>query len=210
MFYNDKSDYGPIIAGLFFMSIIALTYGAIGLMMGLEKADLIGDIDPVMDYVVLIIGLIIAGFAMYKGYIVEGMTFGVVGLSVMFLLVYSPVAGVIFAIAFLVLAYISYYVGYIDLVIFDVLMAAASVLLMCIDGDNIYFTIGGIVMIIAGVISLYVCICDWKDVQDTLYEMEMAMLDMDDCCDDECCCGDEECGDDCECHCHDKDKEKVN
>lgn len=204
MFYHDRSDYGAIIAGLFFMTVVALAYGAIGLVLGLDKAELIGNIDPIMDYVILIIGLIIAGFAMYKGYIVEGVTFAVVGLLVMFVLEYSLIAGIVMVVAFLVLAYISYYVGYLDLVIFDVLMAVACVLLICIDGESICFTIGGIVMIIAGAISLYVCISDWKDVQDTLYEMEMAMLDMDDCCDDECCCGDEEC------HCHDDDKEKVN
>ena len=81
MFYNDRSDYGALVAGLFFMSIVPIAFGAVQVATGLGQNDLIGTIPAAALYVTVICGVVIAGFALSKGYIVEGMTFAAVAVT---------------------------------------------------------------------------------------------------------------------------------
>lgn len=207
MFSTERSDFGSTIIG-YFLSAIALLFGGLTLM------DLQFDWFPNSSYTpfsVLALLLIIASaVALWKAYIIDGITFMVVGLtSYAFATSNEHMFLIVVVVAAAVTAFMSIRVGDVFVCGVNVTMGIASLigaLSANVDFFVDYPVISAIFLVISAVIAGYLCISDWMLVQDISMDYEDEMFGDDCCCDDDCCCGDDcDCGDDCECHCHDEE-----
>ena len=216
MFSTERSDFGSTIAGYLF-SAIALIFA--GLQFFNQQFDIF-DVSAKTPMEIMGVILIAASaVALWKAYIIDGITYMVIGLAA-FALSYAaatPMFFIVLAIAALAVAFMSFRSGgYFSLGLNSVLaiafILAAFTTKITFLGDNPVVT--GIFFLIAGLIAGYLCISDWMLFQDIMSDYADEMFDEDGCCcDDECDCDDEEChchdeghecGDDCECHCHDE------
>lgn len=201
MFSTERSDFGSTIIG-YFLSAIALLFG------GFKLIDMQFDWFPDAVYTpftVLAILLICASaVALWKAYIIDGITFMLVGL-----VSYSFVSGdvsvflIVVTVAAAATAFMAMRVG--DVFVFAVnVTLGIGALIGAISAKVTFFVdnpiISGLFLVIAAGIAGYLCISDWMLVQDIAMDYEEEMYGDDCCCDDEC-----DCGDDCECHCHDEE-----
>ncbi len=200
MFSTERSDFGSTIIG-YFLSAIVLLFGGLTLM------DLQFDWFPNTSYMpfsVLALLLICASaVALWKAYIIDGITFMVVGLtSYAFATSNEHMFLIVVVIAAAVTAFMSFRVGDVFVCGVNVTLGIASLIGALSANVNFFIdnpVISAIFLVISAVIAGYLCISDWMLVQDISMDYEDEMFG-DGCCDDDC-----DCGDDCECHCHDEE-----
>lgn len=196
MFNEDRSDFAaPIVAFLYIGFVLAT--------IGLEAITSAGDFT---DYkyvaifdVIGILGFIIAGINLYKAYILEGVSIGLVAL-----LAYASATVLSFPLAFGLAALfvfagvICYLNGVLDLTIINGLSAIVSIVAIGFKCSNVAFVLVGLIALGAAGVALYVAYFDWTFAQEILESYE-----------DEFCC----CGDDCdceECNCEECNCEECN
>ena len=201
MFSTERSDFGSTIAGYLLAAILLLLGGLQFLNL---QYDIFDTTNPTMFRILAILLVAAGAIALWKAYIIDGVTYIIVGLSGSGFMIgtLDPMFMVALAIAAGATAFMSYRVGDIFVLGFNVILAVSMILIAFIG--NVDFIadnpiIISIFLLIAGVIAGYLCISDWMLVQDIAMDYEEEMFD-DCCCDDEC-----DCGDDCECHCHDEE-----
>ena len=199
MFSTERSDFGSTIAGYLFSAVI-LIFAALQLFNG--QFDIFETSMDVPFRTMALLCVIASAIALWKAYIIDGMTYMVIGLGAYaFVAVNVPMFMIALAIAALVTAFMSYRVGDVFVLALNALVAVAFLLMaFTVKADFLADNpvVAGIVFLIAGLLAGYLCLSDWMLVQDISMDYEEEMFD--DCCDDEC-----ECGDDCECHCHDEE-----
>ncbi len=209
MYNEDRSDFAAPIVAFLYIGFAAAMIGIYGITAIIESLK--GNLDSNIFYYVGVAGLVIAGFNLYKAYIPEGVTIGLVAfvafaMQNMFSWQYVGIddyafyvtgaflaAAIAFVILFAFTGVFSFLRGYLDLTIINGAMGFAAFFLVGWTGPKAVFVIGAIGAIAAAGIALYVAFCDWSFAQDVIEEIED-----DFCCDDdECCC--EEHGEDCDC-----------
>jgi len=199
MFSTERSDFGSTIAG-YFLAAIALLFG------GLKLLNLQCDLFPDTNYVpfgILALLLICAGaIALWKAYIIDGITFMIVGLTAYAFSVGNvPMFLIALACAASATAFMSLRVGDVFVLSLNVGVAIAAIIGALAAKIDFFVDnpiVSGIFLFIAAGIAGYLCISDWMLVQDIAMDYEDEMFD-DCCCDDDCCCGEGEC------HCHDEE-----
>ena len=201
MFSTERSDFGSTIAGYLFAAIMLLLGGLQFLNL---QFDLFDTTNPVPFRILAILLVVSGAIALWKAYIIDGVTFILVGLSGSGFMIgtLDPMFMIAIAIAALATAFMSYRVGDVFVLGLNVTLAVSAVLIALIANidfisDNPIIT--SIFLLIGGIITGYLCLSDWMLVQDIAMDYEEEMFD-DCCCDDGC-----DCGDDCECHCHDEE-----
>ena len=201
MFSTERSDFGSTIAGYLFAAILLLFSG---LQLLNAQCDLFENSMDIPFRTIALLLVIASGIALWKAYIIDGVTFILVGLSGSGFMIgtLDPMFMIAIAIAALATAFMSYRVGDVFVLGLNVTLAVSAVLIALITNidfisDNPIVT--SIFLLIGGIIAGYLCLSDWMLVQDIAMDYEEEMFD-DCCCDDEC-----DCGDDCECHCHDEE-----
>ena len=215
MYNEDRSDFAAPIVGFLYIGFAAAMIGLYGITSMIESIK--ANIDSGLFYYVGVAGLVIAGFNLYKAYIPEGVTIGLVAfvaftmqnmftwqltdyLNDKYSLVVAGAtlaAAIAFVILFAFAGVFSFLRGYLDLTIINGAMGFAAFFLTGWTGPKAVFIIGAIGAIAAAGVALYVAFCDWSFAQDVIEEIED-----DFCCDDDCCCDDECCeehGEDCCC-----------
>ena len=215
MYNEDRSDFAAPIVGFLYIGFAAAMIGLYGIIAIIESFK--ANLDSNIFYYVGVAGLVIAGFNLYKAYIPEGVTIGLVAFvafamqgmfrwqwvdvnSYSLIVEGAFLAGAIaFVILFAFTGVFSFLRGYLDLIIIHVTRGFAAFFLVGWTGPKAVFVIGGIAAIVAAGIALYVAFCDWSFAQDVIEEIED-----DFCCDDDECCCDDECeckehGEDCDC-----------
>ena len=201
MFSTERSDFGSTIAGYLLVAITLILGGLQFLNLQFELFDTTN----VMIFKILPILLIAAGaIALWKAYIIDGVTYILVGLSCSgFVLgTFDPMFMVALAIAAAATAFMAYRVGDIFVLGLNAAFAVSIVTIAFLDGVNFISDNPGVIsifLLISGIIAGYLCISDWMLVQDISMDYEEEMMG-DCCCDDDC-----DCSDDCECHCHDEE-----
>ena len=202
MFSTERSDFGSTIAG-YFLAAIALLFG------GLKLLNIQCNLFPDINYTpfgILALLLICAGaIALWKAYIIDGITFMIVGLTAYAFSVGNvPMFLIALAFAASATGFMSFRVGDMFVLSLNVCVAIAS-LIGALSAKVTFFVdnpvVSGIFLFIAAGLAGYLCISDWMLVQDIAMDYEDEMFD-DCCCDDDECC----CGDDCDCGCHDKEE----
>lgn len=199
MFSTERSDFGSTIAGYLFAAIL-LIFAALQLFNGQFK---LFDNSVAVPFVTLAFLLVCASaIALWKAYIIDGVTFMLVGLTA-YTFVYNGVTmfSIAIAIAAVFAGFMAFRVGDVFVLGLNAVLAISNILMAFTPkatflADNP--VIAGIFFLIAGLVAGYLCLSDWMLVQDISMDYEEEMFD--DCCDDEC-----DCGDDCECHCHDEE-----
>lgn len=187
--------------------MIGLIALIIGLTMLNQQYDFLDDkysafVNEIMLF--LSISLVLIAIAsIWKAFIVEGTTFGLVGIfilvnSISINIADTAVIGII--VIALVIAFMAFRVRDYLLLIINALFVVALILSLNSIGIT-DLTAASIVLLITGIISLYVAVDDWMLVQDIASDYADEMFDDDACCDEACECT---CGDDCEC----KEEEK--
>ena len=207
MFSTERSDFGSTIAGYLF-SAIALIFAALQLFN--LQFDMFESSLAVPFGTLAFLLIVASAIALWKAYIIDGVTFMLVGLvSYAFVAGDVPLFLIVIGIAALATGFMSYRVGDVFVLGLNVLLAISMFLAAFAPkaaflADNP--VIAGIFLLIAGLVAGYLCLSDWMLVQDIALDYEEEMYG-DCCCDDDC-----ECGDDCdcegECHCHDDGKQK--
>ncbi len=206
MFSENRSDFAVPITGFLIIAFISLFYGINALNAEFEFFDDFMGTSILM--IVSLFGIIVSGFALYKAYIVEGLSFGLLSIFAMvsesIIPGYGMTLGIIFLVFFAVFAFMSYRGGLLDLAIIDALLGISAFILL---GFDVNLAVPAILTLIAGAIALYVSVCDWMFVQDIADEYAEAMYGDDCCCcgDDDCCCDDDCDDDECTCGCHHND-----
>ena len=213
MFSTERSDFGSTIIG-YFLSAIALLLG------GLKLADMQFnwfDDTSYAPFTVLAVLLICASaVALWKAYIIDGMTFMIAGLiSFAFAGSNLPVFLLVITIAAAVTAFMAFRVSDVFVFAVNVTLGIGALIGMLAAKVDFFVDnpcISGLFLIVSGLIAGYLCISDWMLVQDISMDYEEEMFGEDGCscgchdgecqCDDDCECGD----DDCECH---KDSEEC-
>ena len=208
MYNEDRSDFAAPIVAFLYIGFAAAMVGIYGITAMIESVK--ANLDSAIFYDVGVAGLVIAGFNLYKAYIPEGVTVGLVAFVAFamqgmfrwqwvaaddYMLVVEGAflaAAIALAILFAFTGVFSFLRGYLDLTIINGAMGFAAFFLIGWTGPKAVFIIGGIVAIIAAGIALYVAFCDWSFAQEVIEDIED-----DFCCDDDCCC--EEHGEDCDC-----------
>ncbi|MFA6709886.1 MAG: hypothetical protein WC067_04910 [Candidatus Methanomethylophilaceae archaeon] len=191
MFSNEKSDFAvPVIGSL----LLAMTLFIYGLYSINYKYDFLTSSYSILT-VLFVFSILLTFFAvasLWKAYMIEGMTFLLVGAISLctgvlgFQNIRDDIIILIVVILAIVVAFMSYRAGDIITLSINVLVAIASVgMLSSIDYD--YVVVFGILTLIAGIIALYASVDDWMLVQDVASEYA------DDLYGDECICDDEEC-----------------
>ena len=205
MFSTERSDFGSTIAGYFFAAILLILGGLQFLNLQIELFD---TTNPVPFRILAILLVVSGAIALWKAYIIDGVTFMIVALagSGFMIATMDPMFMITIAIAALATAFMAFRVGDYFVLGLNVVVAIAVVLISLIEdvdfiSDNP--VIAGIFFLIGGAIAGYLCLSDWMLVQDIAMDYEEEIFG-DCCCDDDCECGDD-CGDDCECHCHDEE-----
>ena len=212
MFSTERSDFGSTIIG-YFLSAIALLLG------GLKLADMQFnwfDDTSYAPFTVLAVLLICASaVALWKAYIIDGMTFMIAGLiSFAFAGSNLPVFLLVITIAAAVTAFMAFRVSDVFVFAVNVTLGIGALIGMLAAKVDFFVDnpcISGLFLIVSGLIAGYLCISDWMLVQDISMDYEEEMFGEDGCScgchDGECQCSDDcECGDDCECH---KDSEEC-
>ena len=197
MFSTERSDFGSTIIG-YFLSAIALLLG------GLKLADMQFnwfDDTSYAPFTVLAVLLICASaVALWKAYIIDGMTFMIAGLiSFAFAGSNLPVFLLVITIAAAVTAFMAFRVSDVFVFAVNVTLGIGALIGMLAAKVDFFVDnpcISGLFLIVSGLIAGYLCISDWMLVQDISMDYEEEMFGEDDC----------ECGDDCECH---KDSEEC-
>ena len=204
MFSTERSDFGSTIIG-YFLSAIALLLG------GLKLADMQFnwfDDTSYAPFTVLAVLLICASaVALWKAYIIDGMTFMIAGLiSFAFAGSNLPVFLLVITIAAAVTAFMAFRVSDVFVFAVNVTLGIGALIGMLAAKVDFFVDnpcISGLFLIVSGLIAGYLCISDWMLVQDISMDYEEEMFGEDGC---SCGCHDGECGDDCECH---KDSEEC-
>ncbi len=204
MFSTERSDFGSTIAG-YLLVAIALILG--GLQFLNVQFELFDTTNPMMFRILAILLVAAGAIALWKAYIIDGVTYIIVGLSCsgFMIMTLDPMFMFALAIAAVATAFMAFRVGDIFVLGLNVALAVSMILIAFLDGENFVSdnpVIISIFLLICGVIAGYLCISDWMLVQDISMDYEDEMFGDDDCC---CCDDDCECGDDCECHCHDEE-----
>ena len=197
MFSTERSDFGSTIIG-YFLSAIALLLG------GLKLADMQFnwfDDTSYAPFTVLAVLLICASaVALWKAYIIDGMTFMIAGLiSFAFAGSNLPVFLLVITIAAAVTAFMAFRVSDVFVFAVNVTLGIGALIGMLAAKVDFFVDnpcISGLFLIVSGLIAGYLCISDWMLVQDISMDYEEEMFGEDGC----------ECGDDCECH---KDSEEC-
>jgi len=201
MFSNEKSDFAVPVVGSLLLAMVLLVYGLSSI--NYEYDFLESYSTPI---VLLVLGILLTFFAsaaLWKAYLIEGMTFLLIGItsicvSFLGLVDFDDILVLIVVITAAVIAFMSYRAGDMITLIINALIAVAFVgKLSCINYD--YTLIFGILTLIAGIIALYASMDDWMLVQDVASEYADELFDEDDECD--CGCNDENC------NCSDKKEE---
>ncbi len=189
MFYNDRSDFGAIVAGMFYVIFVALLYGIMQIVKGFDmNVDQAIYSDVGIQLTLTVIGLIIAGFTIYKGYLPEGITFGLVAASIP--LQTDMVGGLIALILFIFVAVMCYLSGQLDTMALNILFGIGMFLTKSQQDQNTWVAVAGILMVLAACVALYICFMEWKNAQDCMDEIDSAMLDECECDCEECNCED--------------------
>ena len=210
MYNDDRSDFAAPIVGFLYVGFVAIMVGVYAITGCIESLRL--NLDSAVFYYAGIAGFVIAGFNLYKAYIPEGVTFGLVAFVAFAsqnLFVWTQVdineyafhavsaflaAAIALLVLFVLAGILSFLRGYLDLAIINGAMGAAAFFIIGWSGPKAVFIVGGIVALVAAGVALYVAFVDWMFAQDVLEDIED-----DFCCDDdECDCGCEH-GEDCEC-----------
>ena len=199
MFSTERSDFGSTIIG-YFLSAIALLLG------GLKLADMQFnwfDDTSYAPFTVLAVLLICASaVALWKAYIIDGMTFMIAGLiSFAFAGSNLPVFLLVITIAAAVTAFMAFRVSDVFVFAVNVTLGIGALIGMLAAKVDFFVDnpcISGLFLIVSGLIAGYLCISDWMLVQDISMDYEEEMFGEDDCCGDDCDCGDD-------CHCHDEE-----
>ena len=201
MFSTERSDFGSTIAGYLFAAILLLFSG---LQLLNAQCDLFENSMDIPFRTIALLLVIASGIALWKAYLIDGVTFMIVGL-----LAYAFIAGnvpmflIALACAASATAFMSFRVGDVFVLSLNVGVAIGAIIMALMPkvtflGDNPI--VAGIFFFLCAGLAGYLCISDWMLVQDIAMDYEEEMFD-DCCCDDDDCC----CGDDCECHCHDEE-----
>ncbi len=193
MYYDDRSDFGAIIAGMVFLlaSMLLMGINAINFGFDLDFGGTATDMETM--YVVLgVLGIVISGFTIYKGFFVDGVMFAAVAC---WMLLFGPsvILSIVIAVVFVFVALMCYFEEQYDLVAMNVILAATVVLLLSTDNKTC-IGIGGIVALVAGIYAIVLAFFRWRDIQDYTAQVENSYFE------DECCCEGE-------CHCEDEKKE---
>ena len=194
MYNDDRSDFAAPIVGFLYTAYIAIMIGVIYFCGSAEIFE--DNLGINLNTYIGVAGFVIAGFNLYKAYIPEGVTFGLVALY-MFAAqgMISLSAGVALLVLFAIAGVISFFRGYIDLTIINGALGVSAFFLFGWTGPKAVFIIGAILAFIAAGVSLFVAFCDWMFAQDVLDDIEGEFC----CDDDECDCGCKEHGEDCDC-----------
>ncbi|MFA6680244.1 MAG: hypothetical protein WCR96_07140 [Candidatus Methanomethylophilaceae archaeon] len=195
MFSNEKSDFAVPVVGSLLLAMILFIYGLNSINYEYDFLES----SYSLSIVLLVLGILLTFFAsaaLWKAYLIEGMTFLLIGITSIcigffgfgvddvFILVIVIVAAVI--------AFMSYRAGDMITLLINILVAVAFIgTLSGIDYD--YTLIFGILTLVAGIIALYASVDDWMLVQDVASEYADDLFDED----DECNCG---CDDNCDCN----------
>ena len=216
MFNDDRSDFAAPIVGFLYIGFAAIMTGIYSFCGGAEI--FVYSLDSNVFYYVGVAGLVIAGFNLYKAYIPEGVTIGlvaflaftmqgmftVIGEDDTFIVGASAGAAMALLVLFVLSAVICFLRGFIDLTVINGVLGAASFFVTAWSGPHAVFIIGGILCIVAAGVALFVAFVDWNFAQDVLESLED-----DFCCDDDECCCDEH-GEDCCCEeCKPADEESA-
>ena len=206
MFSTERSDFGSTIAGYLFSAILLIFAG---LQLFNQQFDMFETsmAVPFRTVALLLVGASV--IALWKAYIIDGVTFMIIGLSA-----YAFVAGnvpmflIALAIAAFATAFMSFRVGDVFVLSLNAIVGVSLILLAIVpkvDALNDNPVITGIIMLIAGLLAGYLCLSDWMLVQDISMDYEDEMFGDECCCDDDCGC-DGECDCEGECHCHDEEQ----
>ncbi|MFA5453661.1 MAG: hypothetical protein WC248_08820 [Candidatus Methanomethylophilaceae archaeon] len=212
MFSNEKSDFAVPVVGSLLLAMILFIYGLNSINYEYDFLES----SYSLSIVLLVLGILLTFFAsaaLWKAYLIEGMTFLLIGITSIcigffgfgvddvFILVIVIVAAVI--------AFMSYRAGDMITLLINILVAVAFIgTLSGIDYD--YTLIFGILTLVAGIIALYASVDDWMLVQDVASEYADDLFDEDDECnsnediDEECdhvsCSVGHKCDDNCDCN----------
>jgi len=192
MFSNEKSDFAVPVVGSLLLAMTLFIYGLYSINYKYDFLTTSYSISAVL----FVFGILLTFFAvasLWKAYLIEGMTFLLVGAVSLcagmlgFQTIKDDILILIVVIIAVVVAFMSYRAGDIIILAINVLIAIASIgMLSCIEYD--YVLVFGILTLIAGMIALYASVDDWMLVQDVASEYADELFD-----EDECCCDDEEC-----------------
>lgn len=184
MFEENRSDFAAPVAGYLYMGLVATIACFFFFNAQVEITEFMGiGITSMLG----MIGLVIAGFNLYKANLLEGFVFGVVSVYA-FTLGSMHVPATFFALIVLlvVCGIVSFLSGYIDLPVLCGCFALAILFLM-FDPEFRFAIIPAIFFLGAAVVSFYLAICNWLFYQELIDEYDEF------CCDDDCCCGDDGC-----------------
>lgn len=197
MVSNEKSDFAVPVIGSLLLAVTLFIYGLYSLN---YKYDFLTSSYSILT-VLFVFGVLLTFFAvasLWKAYLIEGMTFLLVGAVSLctgilgFQNIRDDIIILIVVILAVVVAFMSYRAGDILILSINVLIAIASVgMLSSINFD--YVVVFGILTLVAGIIALYASVDDWMLVQDVASEYADDLYGDECTCDDEeCCCNDEE------------------
>ena len=202
MFSTKRSDFGSTIAG-YLLAAVMLIFAALQLFN--SQFDMFDVSMDVPFRTIAMLCVIASAIALWKAYIIDGMTYMIIGLGAYAFITNVPMFLIVLAIAAIFTAVMSYRGGDVFVLSLNALVAVAF-LLMAFTAKADFLAdnpaIAGAFFLIAGLLAGYICFNDWSLFQDIVMDYEDEMFG-----DDDCCCGDDdcECGDDCECHCHDEE-----
>jgi hypothetical protein len=207
MFNNNKSDFAATIGGFILVGFLALCLAVRTFDIKFDFVDYIVHDMSGVAFLITVVGVFCGIVCLYKAFLTEGFTFILVPLfayATAGMDAALPVA-IGFLIVFLIIGFMGFREGYLDLAIINGLFAvyAFAYLGFFYDAESFIFLFAGILMVLAAAVSFYVAVIEWMGAQDFIQEYEAAIFGC--CCDDDdCCCGCEdddcECGDDCTCH----------
>ena len=198
MFEEDRSDFGVPIAGFFIIGFASILAGIVLLNVDYNFVMVDGAWNT-LAIIAGILGILTAAVAVKKAYLVEGFSFALFSVALLLTTTVgglgignSTLTAVCLVLAFLFVAFMSYSGGVIDLAIVDAVLGIAFLLSFAFSDMHMA---AAVLFLLAGLLSVYVCLSDWLFVQDLMMQYEEAL-----CCDDECCCDNEcQCGDGCDC-----------
>ena len=186
MFNDDRSDFAAPIAAFLFIALASAVFVAYSIcaQSGIPQSDI-----SLLIYLG-VIGFIIAGFNLYKGYLAEGFSVGLFSLLVLalFNMALSIPAAVGLCVLFAFCALVCCMTGIMDLAIIDCIAAIISITTLGVDLHASVDALVCILGFIPAVIALYVAYCDWTFAQEIIESYEDEFLGCD-CEDEECDCG---------------------
>lgn len=185
MFEENRSDFAAPVAGHLFVGLVATIACFFFFNIQCELTDFA---DVGLSQILGIVGLVIAGFNLYKANLLEGFMFGAVAVYSFTLdAMHLPVTLLAIAVLLVICAIVSYISGYIDLPIVCGCFAIA-ILFVAFDSQFKISIIPSLFFLGAAVVSFYLAICNWIFYQDLIEAYDDCCCDDDDCC----CCDDDE------------------